>query len=147
MGTYVLSLANLLSYINCIWTVNAYGRRSLLLFGHIGIACAHFCIALSIVYSFNFGVVLMMCAFIWLYANTTGTIAWVYAAETCTDIGMGVCLLTLWAVVLLEIMLVPMLINTPMQVQGVFFLFSVLSVFATFFIYFYVKETKGLTDE
>ena len=115
-ATYILGFANLLAFINCIWTVKKFGRRPLLFWGHAGIAISHAVIAVSIMTGFNFGVIVAMCFFIWIYANTTGTIAWVYSAETCTDIGMGVCLLTLWGVVFIEVLLVPTLINTALHV-------------------------------
>lgn len=129
------------------WTVKSFGRRPLLFYGHIGIAIAHALIGAFILTGFDIGIVIMMCIFIWLYANTTGPIAWVYSAETCTDIGLGVCLLTLWAVVLLEVLTVPTLMNTALETSGVFFLFSVFSAIAAVFIYVFLKETRGLTDK
>ena len=89
----------------------------------------------------------MICVFIFIYANTTGPIAWVYSAETCTDVGLGVCLLTLWAVVLLEVLTVPTLMNTPIETSGVFFMFTIFGIISAVFVFFFLKETKGLTDQ
>lgn len=93
------------------------------------------------------GIVVMICVFIFIYANTTGPIAWVYSAETCTDVGLGVCLLTLWAVVLLEVLTVPTLMNTPIETSGVFFVFAIFGIISAVFVFFFLKETKGLTDQ
>jgi len=146
-GTYIIASSNLLAFVMAIWTIKSFGRRPLLLYGHIGIAIAHALIGWFIIIGFDIGIVAMICIFIWIYANTTGPIAWVYSAETCTDIGQGVCLFTLWAVVLIEVLIVPMLMSSALQPQGVFFLFAGFSAVAAVFIYFYLKETRGLTDK
>ena len=36
--------------------------------------------------------------------------------------------------------------NSPLQSQGVFFMFSVFSIAAVFFVYFYIAESRGLSD-
>lgn len=146
-GTYIISVANLASYVMAIWTVQTFGRRPLLLWGHIGISLAHLMIGAFILTGNNIGILIMICLFIWLYANTTGPLAWVYSAETCTEIGLGVCLLTLWAVVLIEVLTVLALMNSPLEPSGVFFCFSAFSAMGAVFIYIYLKETKGLTDK
>lgn len=75
-----------------IWTISNFGRRPLLLWGFIGIAICHTLTATFILTKFNIGIILMICAFMAVYQNTTGPIAWVYAAETMTDVGLGVAL-------------------------------------------------------
>ena len=37
--------------------------------------------------------------------------------------------------------------NSIVGINNVFFTFSVLSVFGSLYCYFYLKETKGLTDK
>lgn len=98
-GTYLISVANLFSYVVATWSVKTFGRKPLLFWGHIGIGFAHALIGVFIMTGFDFGVVIMICVFIFIYANSSGPIAWVYLAETCTDIGIGIGLWTLWAVV------------------------------------------------
>ena len=133
-GTYIIAIANVCSFIVATWTVKTFGRKPLLFWGHLGIAVAHAMIGAFILTGFDMGILVMICVFIFVYANTTGTVAWVYSAETCTDIGLGVCLLTLWAVVLLEVLTVPMLMNTGIETSGVFFLFAIFGIVATIFI-------------
>lgn len=145
-GTYIIAIANVCSFIVATWTVKTFGRKPLLFWGHLGIAVAHAMIGAFILTGFDMGILVMICVFIFVYANTTGTVAWVYSAETCTDIGLGVCLLTLWAVVLLEVLTVPMLMNTGIETSGVFFLFAIFGIVATIFIKLFLKETRGLTD-
>lgn len=117
------------------------------MWGHVGIAVAHALIGVFILTGFDIGIMVMICVFIWIFANTTGPLAWVYSAETCTDIGLGVCLLTLWAVVLIEILTIPILMTTSLETSGVFFMFAIFSAIGAVFIQVYLKETRGLTDK
>lgn len=98
-GTYLISLANFASYALATITIKKFGRRPLLLLGHIGIGISHLLIGVFIITEMNIAVVIMICVFLLIYGNTTGPIAWVYLAETCTDIGIGVGLSTLWTVI------------------------------------------------
>ena len=50
-------------------------------------------------------------------------------------------------VVLLQDFVTPLLLSSPMQPVGVFLMFGVFSVFGFMFIYFYVPETKGLSEQ
>lgn len=145
-GTYLIAIANVAAFVVAIWTIQTFGRKPLLVWGHFGIAVAHALIGTFILIGFDIGIVVMICVFIFIYANSTGPIAWVYSAETCTDVGLGVCLLTLWAVVLVEVLTVPMLMNTRIETSGVFFIFAFMGLFATVFIKVFLRETKGLTD-
>ena len=100
-GTYLVGLVSMLSAIMAIWTVGVVGRKNLLLWGHVGIFLAHLLLGVFIIVGFDYGVLVMLCLFLIIYNNTTGPIAWIYAAETCCDISLGVCLQVLWGVVLL----------------------------------------------
>lgn len=50
-------------------------------------------------------------------------------------------------VVLLQDFVTPVLLNSPMQPVGVFLMFGVFSVIGFLFIYFYVPETSGLSEQ
>lgn len=146
-GTYLIGMVNLLSFAMATWTVKSFGRKPLLFWGHIGIGISHALIGAFILAGFDFGVVIMICVFIFIYANTSGPIAWVYLAETCTDIGIGLGLLTLWAVVFIQMLTTPALMNSALTPAGVFFLMSFLSICAAGFIKYWIRETRGLTDK
>lgn len=136
----------MLAFIVATWTVSKFGRKPLQQWGYLGIGISHALIAVFILTGVDYGIIVMICVFIFIYANSTGPLAWVYCAETCTDIGLGVCLLTLWVVVLIEILTVPMLMNTSLETSGVFMIFAVFGVFAAIFAKIWLKETRGLTD-
>lgn len=74
--------------------------------------------------------------------------AWLYAAETTAESAMGLVLLTLWGSVLILTLICPPLMEpSSLGPSTMFYIFSGLSLMATVFVYFYIKETKGLTDK
>lgn len=146
-GTYLLSIASLLSAFSAIWTVGVFGRKKLLLWGHASIFVTHLLIGVFTIVGLDYGVLVMMCLFLIIFNNTSGPIAWVYAAETCCDISLGICLQVLWGVVLILSLTSTSLMNSALQPQGVFFLFAGFSFIATFFVHFYMDETMGLSEK
>ena len=137
----------MLSAFLAIWTVRVIGRKTLLLWGHVGIFLTHLLIGVFTIEGVDYGVLVMMCLFLIIFNNTSGPIAWVYAAETCCDISLGICLQVLWGVVLLLSLTSESLMNSALQPQGVFFLFAGFSLIAVFFVYFFMDETKGLSEK
>ena len=66
-GTYVLSVANVLASLFGIWVVRTFGRRILLLYGHVGIFLAHLLVGIFTVTGVNYGVLAMICFFLFAY--------------------------------------------------------------------------------
>ena len=60
---------------------------------------------------------------------------------------LGMVMITEDVVVLVQDFVTPVLLNSPMQPLGVFLMFGVFSVIGFIFIYFYVPETKGLSEQ
>ena len=90
----------------------------------------------------------MVMAFMGAYSWSSGPVAWLYAAETVIDTALGVCLLTLWGTVFVLSIVCPILMDPKsLGPTGMFFIFSGLSVFATIYVIFMIKETKPLTDK
>ena len=97
--------------------------------------------------AFDWGVLVGICLFIIIYELTSGPVAWMYAAETCCDMALGICMYTLYLVVFILSLVTEPLMNSKMQPQGVFFMFGIFSAIAAVFMYVYIKETKDLTDK
>ena len=86
----------------------------------------------------------LTCLFIFVYMTTTGPCAWAYAAETCTDTALSMCVFTLYWWQTLESFTTETLMNwSP---EGTFFIFGGITAVSVFFLYFFVGETKGLSE-
>ena len=124
------------------------GRRTLLLWGHIGIALSHAAVAICDIEQMDYAVLGFIMVFIVNYSLTSGSIAWVYSSETTIETAFGACLLTLWGTVLILSIVCPILLDPKsLGASNVFFIFSGLSVLATLYVYIFMKETKGLSDK
>jgi len=146
-GTYLIGLINFLSSSLSIVTMTYAGRRPLLLAGHTGICLTYVLMAVFTLKEINYGVLFMMCLFLLIYQNTSGPVAWAYAAETCCDVSLGISILVLYSTVLCLTLVTQPLMNSALQQYGVFFLFSFFNFCAIFFVYFNIPETKGLPDD
>ena len=146
-GVYAINIVNTLASGMAVWTVRTFGRRPLLIWGHAGICVCHLMIATFILESIDIGVLVMLCVFMLIYQNTSGPIAWIYAAETLTDVGLGVSLNVLYGTILVLSLTTEPLMNSALTPVGVFYMLAFFSFVAVFFLYFYFKETMGLTEK
>lgn len=111
-------------------------------------AVAHFACGMFNDNGNNTGVLVSIMAFLFVYQNTSGPIAWMYAAETTADVAMGTCLLTLWGVVFILTLVCPELMKpSSIGPSNVFYIFSGLSIIATVYCYIFIRETFGMTDK
>ena len=88
----------------------------------------------------------LICAVAFLFQLTLGPLAPLYAAEVCTDIGLGMVMITEDIFVLLQDFVTPLLFSSPMQPTGVFFMFGVFSVIGFVYIYCSVPETCNFSE-
>ena len=114
-GTYMISIVTLLSGVLSIYTVSQFGRKPLLLIGHVGICLSHLLIGIFTITDVDYGVLVMICMLLFIYMNTSGPIAWVYATETCCDISLGVWVQVLWGTVLVLSQTSESLMNSALQ--------------------------------
>ena len=105
----------------------------------------HFAIGTFIITGFNIGTLVGILAFLVVYQNSSGPIAYTYATETCCDIALGMCILVLYLTILLLSLTTNPLMDSALQPQGVFYMFAIFSFIATVFLYCYLGETRGLT--
>ena len=127
----MINIVNTLSTVFGIFCVRTWSRKGLLLYGHTGIAAAHLLIAIFIIIDFNVGVLVMICVFMFVYASSSGPVAWLYAAETCCDVSLGVALQTLWGTVLILTLTTQPLMDSALQPEGVFFMLLRTIIFST----------------
>ena len=75
-----------------LWAVSRYGRRTLLLVGHLGCAILLALLSLAIVWDLGRMKLVFICAYSFLFNVTNATVVNVYLVEICTDIAFGVAL-------------------------------------------------------
>lgn len=150
-GTYLIGVVDVLVAMLAIVTVKYIGRRPLVIWGHLSIAVIHFMIGWFNNNGNNTGVLVGMLVFLLAYQNTSGPVAWMYAAETNIDAALGISLFTLWGTVFVLSLVCPILMSKPADggigPSNVFFIFAGLSVLGALYGYIFIKETKGLSDK
>ena len=103
-------------------------------------------VAISLLNNSSTAVLILVCFLAFLFQLTLGPLAPLYAAEVCTDIALGAVMISEDILVLLQDFVMPMLLSSKMTPSGVFFMFSLFSIVGLAFIYFFVPETKGLSE-
>ena len=66
-GTYLVGIVNFLASFGSTQTVKYVGRKTLLIYGHIGIALVHSAVAIFSIEEINIGVVAMVMIFMAIY--------------------------------------------------------------------------------
>jgi len=89
-----------------------------------------------------------MLLFTMIYQQTSGPVAWVYAAETTIDAGMGIVLLTLWGTVLVLSIVCPIIMDPrSLGPSATFFILAGISLFGAAYSKFVIRETFGKSDK
>ncbi|CDW74001.1 sugar transporter family protein [Stylonychia lemnae] len=147
LGTYGLGVAQLFGLGIAIWMLKKVGRRLLLITGHFLMATCHLLIGIFAYQNMSIWVAVMMISFIMTYQITNGPVIWLYTSEVVVDTALGACIFTLWGTVLVLSLTTNFLMNSALRPQGVFWLFSGISIFGGIYCIIFIRETKGLTDK
>ncbi|KAI9738592.1 MAG: hypothetical protein M1834_008096 [Cirrosporium novae-zelandiae] len=154
----ITTIVNVVSTPISFWTIEKWGRRTLLLYGAIGMLVCEFIVAIVGTAdegstSASICLIVFVCIYIFFFASTWGPAAWVVIGEifSLPIRAKGVALSTasnwLWNFVIAEI--TPYMVDSD---QGnlkskVFFIWGATCTACVFFTYFLVPETKGLSLE
>ena len=99
IGTYIVGFTNTFASLLAVFFIKYFGRRTLIVWGHVLIGVVHCLIGVFNILEYNNGVIAMIVLFLVVYEETSGPLAWLYAVETVIDSAMGIVLLTLWTTV------------------------------------------------
>mmetsp|Transcript_19049 Transcript_19049/g.26443 ORF Transcript_19049/g.26443 Transcript_19049/m.26443 type:complete len:148 (+) Transcript_19049:1273-1716(+) len=89
----------------------------------------------------------MILMFIFFMQTTSMAVSWLYCSEISTDIAMSyVSIIGFFSIFVLTI-ISPILMDSPIQQQGTFWLFGLFCLIATIYFYFVIKETSHLDDK
>jgi len=167
----IFTLINVLSTPVSFWTIERFGRRSLLIWGALGMLICQFIVAIigdtvgfnhthsvnGVDYANNISAVnaqiAFICIYIFFFASTWGPGAWVVTGEIfpirvrSRGVGLSTASNWLWNTIIAVI--------TPYMVgedkgnlkSNVFFVWGSLCTCAFIYAYFLIPETKGLTLE
>ena len=86
-----------------------------------------------------------------VYQNTSGTVTWVYMAETTTDTGLGASIMMLLIAMLSLSILTPILM-TPYGQGGigptnVFWMLALINIFSTLYAHCFIKDCQGMSEK
>lgn len=147
----ITGVANVIFTIVALFTIDRWGRRSLMLFGSISLAIIY--LILGTCYYFNvtgFFMVILVVAAISAYAMTLGPVTWVLLAEIFPNrirgIAMATCTFALWTgCCTLTFSFPPM--NAALGSSGSFWIYSLICFCGYFYFLRRCPETKGVSLE
>lgn len=147
----VTGVTNVIFTIVGMYTVDKLGRRSLLLFGSVGLACVYS--ILGAFYYFNItgmAVLVLVVLAIACYAMSLAPITWVVISEIfptrIRGMAMGVSTFSLWTACFILTYTFPLL-NSGLGAYGTFWLYGIICLLGFIFIKINLPETKGKSLE
>lgn len=147
----ITGVANVIFTIVALFTIDRWGRRSLMLFGSISLAVIY--LILGTCYHFHitgFFMVILVVAAISAYAMTLGPVTWVLLAEIFPNrvrgVAMATCTFALWTgCCTLTFSFPPM--NVALGSSGSFWIYSVICFCGFAYLSRRCPETKGVSLE
>lgn len=147
----ITGVANVIFTIVALFTIDRWGRRSLMLFGSISLAVIY--LILGTCYHFHitgFFMVILVVAAISAYAMTLGPVTWVLLAEIFPNrvrgVAMATCTFALWAgCCTLTFSFPPM--NAALGSSGSFWIYSAICLCGFLYFLHRCPETKGVPLE
>ena len=142
--TALVGIVNFLATLGGLVLLFFYGRRPLLFYGHIAMSSTLLMLSIFAFVHIDIALVVSLLLFIVFFELSTGVITWLYMAEIMRDKALGLGISLNWTMNLLISISVPYLIKA-MSIGSLFLIFAVFTIGATVFVYFFIKETRGLT--
>lgn len=147
----ITGVINLVYTVIGMYTVDKLGRRSLLLFGAVGLACIYS--LLGACYYFHISgiaVLILVLMGIACYAMTLAPVTWVVISEIfptkIRGMAMAVATFSLWTTCFILTYTFPLL-NNELGAYGTFWLYGTISILGYLFIKSQLPETKGISLE
>jgi SP family sugar porter-like MFS transporter len=147
----ITGITNVVFTLVGMYTVDKLGRRSLMLFGAVGLACIY--AILGTCYYFKvtgIAVLILTVAAIACYAMTLAPVVWVVISEIFPNkirgMAMAVSTFSLWTACFVLTYTFPLL-NSGLGSYGTFWLYGIICIAGFAFVKIYLPETKGKTLE
>ena len=145
-SVYALGLSQFIGSVISLWAVTKFGRRTLLLAGHLGSSLLLALLALSVVLDLDTCKLLLICAYSFVFNVTNVTVINVYLMEICTDIAFGASLVVMQLIILVETATALDMINW-LGPAGFFLFYAMTSFLGFLFVFFWIGETMHLSEK
>lgn len=147
----ITGVTNVVFTIVGMYTVDRLGRRSLLLFGAIGLACIYALLGACYYFSISgIAVLLLVMLAIACYAMTLAPITWVVISEIfptrVRGMAMAISTFSLWSACFVLTYSFPLL-NSGLGAYGTFWLYGLICLLGFLFVKRNLPETKGKSLE
>ena len=147
----ITGVTNVIFTLVGMYTVDKLGRRALLLFGGIGLACIYAILGACFYFQVTgVAVLLLVIAAIACYAMTLAPIVWVVLSEIFPNkirgMAMAVSTFALWSACFVLTYTFPLL-NNGLGAYGTFWVYGVICLLGFWFIKKHLPETKGKSLE
>ncbi len=147
----ITGIANVIFTIVALYTIEKWGRRTLILLGAAGLGLIY--LTLGTCYFFEvkgFAMVCLVVAAISVYAMTLGPVTWTLLAEIFPNrirgVAMATCTFALWVGCCTLTFSFPSM-NAALGSSGTFWIYSAICLFAFIFLFRRCPETKGKSLE
>jgi MFS transporter, SP family, xylose:H+ symportor len=157
LQTVVVGIINLAFTILAIFTVDKFGRKPLMITGALGMAFFMFALAFSFYFqNVGFGALIFMLGYVASFSMSWGPVTWVLLSEIFPNRirgrAMAVAVAAQWIANYLISWTFPMMDKssflTGLFNQGFsYWIYGLMGIIASFFIWKFVPETKGKTLE
>jgi len=143
----ITGVANVVFTFVALYTIEKWGRRTLILLGAGGLALIYLTLGTCYYYEVKgFAMVLLVVAAISVYAMTLGPVTWTLLAEIFPNrirgVAMSVCTFALWVGCCTLTFSFPSM-NAALGSSGSFWVYALICICAFVFLYRRCPETKG----
>lgn len=146
IGTMLVGVVNWASTMATIPLLSKFGRKTLLIFGQIGMSISLIILGILAIKHQDTGIKVFTLFFVAFFELSIGPILWLYAAEIMTETGMAAASLITWIVTIIFGLFTNTLFD-GITAEGVYFTFTGIALLGLLFIVFFVKETRGLSKD
>ena len=152
MQAMIVGMVNFLMTIVALWLVDKKGRKTLLLWGAVGmiVSLAYLSFEFTKPVQNGFGVMAALLVYISFFAASFAPVMWVIISEIYPNrikgVAMSFSTAVSWLCTFLTVYFAP-IIHGALGLQYLFGIFGVFSIIAFVFVKFWIPETKGKSLE
>ena len=151
LNIVVTGITNVIFTIVGMYLVDKLGRRALMIFGAVSLACIYAILGVCFYYQITgIAVLALVVLAIACYAMTLAPIVWVVISEIFPNrirgMAMAIATFSLWTACFVLTFTFPIL-NDKLGAHGTFWLYGIICAFGFWFVKKYLPETKGKSLE